>query len=81
MRKEPGETQDYVSCQNMVVDDTKSLEEMGFVPSAVGEPPWVKHVCDKSCKERLKNSMRLAAIVTEEGGTPHTINLRNASSV
>ena len=37
IRKESVETQDCESCQDMEEDDDKSLEEMGFVPSAVSD--------------------------------------------
>ena len=40
-----------MSCQDMEVDDDKRLEELGFVPSAVGEPLRVKHICDKKCND------------------------------
>ena len=50
-----------MSCQDMEVDDYESLEEAGFVPSAVSDSAgWhdqliVKHVCDKKCiKESFK---------------------------
>ena len=69
------ETQDCVSYQDMEVDDDKRLEELGFVPSVVGEPFRVKHMCDKKCKDMGFNFDDLAAIVTEEVDTPHTINL------
>ena len=36
----------------MEVASGKSLEEMGFVPSAVGELLRVKHMCDKWCDEK-----------------------------
>ena len=52
IRKESVETQDYVSCQGMEVDDDKSLEELGFVPSAVGEPLRVKQMCDKEVQRK-----------------------------
>ena len=75
LRKETAETQDCVSCQDMEVDDNKSLEEMGFVPSAAGELLRVTHMCDKKGDERGFKFCELAAVVTEEGGTKHTINL------
>ena len=39
VRKESAETQDYESCQqiDMEVDENKSLEQLGFVPSAVSD--------------------------------------------
>ena len=41
-----------VFCQDMETDDNKSLEELGFVPSAVGELIRVKHMCDQKCDEK-----------------------------
>ena len=51
IRKDSAETHDYVCCLDMEVDIDKGLEEMGFVPRAVGEPLRVKHMCDKMCNE------------------------------
>ena len=51
IRKESTETQEFVSGQDMEEGNDKSLEEMGFVPRAVGEPLRVKHMCDKKCNE------------------------------
>ena len=56
IRKESAQTQDYVSCHDMEVDDDKSLEDIGFVPSVVGNAEWreplrVKYMCDKKCNE------------------------------
>ena len=70
-RKESAETRDHVSCQGMEVDD-KSLEDLGFVSSAVSDSAgWrellrVKHVCDKKCTEERFKFYDLAAIVVEE---------------
>ena len=36
IRKESAETQDYVSCQDVEVDNDKCVEEVSFVPNAVG---------------------------------------------
>ena len=52
IQKESAETQDYVSCQDMETDDNKSLEQLGFVPSAVGELLRVKHMSDQKCDEK-----------------------------
>ena len=68
------ETQDSVSCKDMEVDDDTRLKELGFVPSAVGEPLRVKHMCDKKCNDMCFKFYDLAAIVTEEVDTPHTTN-------
>ena len=47
MRKESTETGDYMFCQNMEIDDDKSLE--------VSELLRVKHMCDKKCNEKSVN--------------------------
>ena len=57
------------------VDDDRSLEERGFVPSAVCELLRVKYICDMKCDEMGFWFGDLAGIVTEEGSTPHTIYL------
>ena len=75
VRKESVETQDFVSCQDVELGVCKSLEELFLIPSAVGEPLGVKHLCDGKCDGIGFKFHDLAAIVTEEGGTPHTINL------
>ena len=75
IRRESVETQDSVSYQDMEVDDDKRLEELGFLPSAVGVTLRVKHMCDKKCKDMGFKFYDLAAIVTEEVDTPHTTNL------
>ena len=59
------------------MDDDKS----GFVPSAVNdsagwrELPMIKYMCDKKCKDECFKLDDLAAVVVEEDGKPHTINL------
>ena len=65
MRKEVAEKFDCVSCQHRKVDDNKSLEELGFVPSAVGEPLRVKHMCSKKCNGKGFKFCELAAIVAD----------------
>ena len=52
MRKNPLSLGITCLGQDMGEDDSKSLEEMSFVPSAVGQPPRVEHMCDKKCNER-----------------------------
>ena len=51
------------------------MEELSFIPSAVGEPRSALHMCDNKCREEGFKFYQLAAIVTEEGGAAHTINL------
>ena len=53
----------------------KKAEELGFVTSAVGEPLAALHICDNKCSEQGFKFFQLAAVVTEEGGAVHTINL------
>ena len=55
--------------------DDESLEEIGFVPSAVGELLRIKHIRDTKCNDRSFKFHELAAIVTQEGGAPDMINL------
>ena len=79
-REELVETQDYVlarpltSCteQKMEVEDEKNMEELSFVTRA---PRWALHMCDNNCKERGFKFFQIAAVVSEEGGAAHTINL------
>ena len=52
MRKEPSETQTCVFCHDMEVNDNWGLEELGFVPSALCEPPRAKRTRDRKYKER-----------------------------
>ena len=64
VRKESAETQDYVSCQqhDMELDNNKSLEEMGFVRSAVsGSSGWREpvRVATRSAMKRASSSMIL----------------------
>ena len=51
------------------------MEELSFVPSAVSEPRWAVHMCDKKCTANGFKFLEIAAIVAEEGGAAHTINL------
>ena len=52
-----------------------TLEVLGFIPSAVEEPRGAFHMCDKKCRMKGFKFYELAAIVTEEEGTTHMINL------
>ena len=40
-----------------------------------GEPLRAKHMCDKKCNEEGFRFYDIAAVVTEDDGKPHTINL------
>ena len=53
----------------------EETEELGFVPSAVSEPQWALHIVRPKCREESFRFFQLVAIVTEEGGAVHTINL------
>ena len=73
---ESAETQDHVSWQQgleeLCQEDT---EELGIVPSAVSEAQRSLHMCDNKFTEESFKFFHLAAVVTEEGGAAHTINL------
>ena len=73
VRTESADTQDVSRQQRLEEIDTEEMEEVRFVPSAVSEPRWVVHMCDK-CNEEGYKIYQLAGIVTE-GGAAHTINL------
>ena len=57
-QNESGETQDYVSAppflkhrdQSLEEEDDVTLEELGFIASAVREPRRAEHMCDKNCR-------------------------------
>ena len=61
--------------QTMEVEDDENLVELSFVSSAVSEPRWALHMCDKKCKAKSFKFYELAASVTEEESTTRTINL------
>ena len=76
IRVESAETQDNVSEQKGLEDlSQEEAEDLGFVPRMVSEPQWALQVCDSKCREENFTFFRFAAVVTEEGGTGHTINL------
>ena len=65
----------------MEAEDDKNLEELGFVPSAVSEPRWALHICDKKCRATSFKFFGIVAVVTEKGRAAHTTNLyRNCYS-
>ena len=57
------------------MEDEEEMEELSFVPSAVSEPRWSLHVCDNKCREKGFTFFQVAAVVSQEGGAAHTINL------
>ena len=57
------------------MEDEEEMEELSFVPSAVSEPRWALHICDNKCREKGFTFFQVAAIVSQEGGAAHTINL------
>ena len=68
------ETQDYVSeFQGVEERDEEEAKDSSFIPSAVSEPRWTLHMCEG--REEGFRFYQLAAIVVEEEGTAHTINL------
>ena len=69
MRKESADTQEYALYQDMEVYDDKSLEEMGFVPSAVSD------LATRSAPKRASSFFDIAAILVEDDVKPHTIKL------
>ena len=72
IRVESEETQDYVR-QKFTYEDfsQEDVNEISFMPSALSEPRGAIHWCDNQCSEQGF----IAAMVTEEGGEAHTINL------
>ena len=62
--------------QNMDEEREKRLEEISSFPSAVSEPRWALHMCDKKCRAKgFKFFYEITSIVTEGGGEAHTIVL------
>ena len=53
----------------------EEVEETRFVPSTLSEPRGAAHWCDCPYSEHGFKSHQIAAMVTEEGGEAHTINL------
>ena len=48
MRVESAETQDSVSEPQWVEEENEEeMEELSFIPSAVSEPRWAWHTCDR----------------------------------
>ena len=59
-RVESDETQDYASelrrCEDLGQGEA---EELGFVQSAVSEPPWAQHTCEIHAVNRAARSSNL----------------------
>ena len=67
IRVESEESQDYV--RETLAISHEEAEEMGFVPSALGEPRGAIHWCDN--RKRSETAIRhwqIASMVAEEGG-------------
>ena len=66
VRVETDETHDYV--RETLAISQEDAEEVGFVPSALGEPREVTYWCDHRCSEKAIRHWQIASIVVEEGG-------------
>ena len=73
IRVESEESKDNV--RETLAISQEEAEEMGFVPSALGELRWSLHWCDNRCSEKAIRYRQIASMVVEEGGESHTINL------
>ena len=61
-------------CETLAISQEEA-EEMGCVPSALSEPRGPINWCDDPCSEKAVSYWQIAAMVVEEGGEAHTINL------
>ena len=83
VREESADTQEYESCQqsDMEVDRDEGMEELSFISSAVSEsavsrePVRIKYMCDKKCNKEGFKFYDIAAVLVEDDGKTHTINL------
>ena len=74
---------EHESCQpkDMEVNTGEGMEELSFIPSAVtGSAGWrellrTKYMCDKTCNTEGFSFFHIAAILVEDDGWPHTMNL------
>ena len=71
IRTESEETQDHV-WETLAISQEEA-EEMGFVPSALGEPRGAIYWCDIRCSEKAIRYLQIASMVIEEGGEGRTI--------
>ena len=62
--------------QKMEAEDEKDMKELNFVLSAVSEPRCALHMCQNKGRAKGFKFFELVAIVSEEGGAAHMINLR-----
>ena len=72
IRVESEATQDYV--RETLAISQEEAQEMGFVPSVLGEPRGVIYWCDNRCSEEAVQYWQIASMVVEGGGEAHTIN-------
>ena len=70
---ESEETQDYV--RETLAISQEEADEIGFVPSAPGQPRGAIYWCDSRCSEKTIRKRQIAPMVIEEGGEARTINL------
>ena len=73
LRVESEETQDHVR-ETLAIGQGEA-EDIGFVPSARGEPRGPVYWCDNRCSEKAIRYWQIASIIDEEGGEAHTIIL------
>ena len=65
IREESEETQGYV-CESLAISQEEA-EEMGFVPSALGEPRGPIHWCDTRYSEKAIRYWQIDPMVVDEG--------------
>ena len=70
---ESEETQDNL--RESLATSQEEAGEIGFVPSASGEPRGVCSWCDNRCSEKGLMFLQIASMVIEEDGDARTINL------
>ena len=69
-------TQDYVRKRFTYEDLSQNeVNEIGRVPSALSEPRGATHRRDNQCSEHAFRFNQIGAMVTEEGGEAHAINV------
>ena len=73
IRVKSEETQDYV--RETLALSQEEGEELGFVPSALGEPRGAIYRRDNRCSAKAIRYWPIASMVIEEGGEARTINL------
>ena len=73
IRVESEETKDHV--RETLAISQEEAEEMGFVPSALGEPREAIHWCENRCSDKAIRYWQIASMVLEGGGEARTVNL------